>query len=84
MQGFVYLDAFADVGETEAMLLYKAKVSIAAVRREPVAHIGEGSDHAVRRRPSPGPYGQSLAALQVESLHPFRRLHCRSRYPSPP
>jgi uncharacterized protein len=23
MQGFVYLDAFADVGETEAMLLYK-------------------------------------------------------------
>lgn len=24
MQGFVYLDAFADVGETEAMLLYKA------------------------------------------------------------
>ena len=34
-----------------------SKVLIAAARREPVAHIGEGSDHAVRRRPSPGPYG---------------------------
>ena len=47
------------------------KVSIVAVRREPVAHIGEGSDHAARRGPSPGPYGQSLVARQVESLRLF-------------
>ncbi|BCU08478.1 hypothetical protein [Allochromatium tepidum] len=48
-----------------------SKVLIAAVRREPVAHIGEGSDHAARRRPSLGPYGQRLTARQVESLHLF-------------
>ncbi len=46
-----------------------SKVLIAAVKREPVVHIGEGSDDAARCRPSPGPYGQSLTAQQVEGLH---------------
>ena len=48
-----------------------SKVLIAAVKREPVVHIGEGSDDAARRCPSPGPYGQSLTARQVEGLHLF-------------
>ena len=57
------------------------KVLIAAPRREPVADIGEGSGS---QDPVTRPFtGQSFTARQVESLHLFRQLRGRSRYPSP-